>query len=79
MAASRNKHPIDRCSSDKKTDDGPAAARVILKNLVYVIGLPEAIASEQVAQANLDPLARPLFRPVRSHTENRGEQRQALQ
>ena len=49
MAASRNKQQTDRCSADKKTDDGPAAARVILKNLVYVIGLPESIASEQVA------------------------------
>jgi hypothetical protein len=79
MAAPRNKALPDRSSADKKTDDGPAAARVILKNLVYVIGLPEAIASEQVARDNLDTLARPLFRPVRNHTENRRQQRQAIQ
>ena len=79
MAAHRTKNQTDRCSADKKSDDGPAAARVILKNLVYVIGLPESIASDKVAPDNLDSLSRPVFRPVRRHTENRGEQRQAFQ
>ena len=41
----------DRNSSRKKGKEEPASnARIVQKNLVYVIGLPEEISTEEVAE-----------------------------
>ena len=48
MASDRSKIHSEKSKLQKKDPDSKEAARVILKNLVYVIGLPESIASEKV-------------------------------
>lgn len=48
MAAWRDRANYRTTDSDRKVNDGQVSARIIQKNLVYVIGLPEEIASEEV-------------------------------
>ena len=48
MATSRDRSGYKTAEVDRKSPEGQTSARIIQKNLVYVIGLPEEIATEEV-------------------------------
>lgn len=58
MAACRDRHYNRNAEVDKKPSENQSSARIIQKNLVYVIGLPEEIASEEV----IDKLSKELMK-----------------